>query len=58
MTTTTTLTNTIGTIPITLSPQAKVVAQKRYFLKDDSNEVIEDAPAMFRRVADAIAAIE
>jgi len=53
-----TLTHTIGTIPITLSSQAEVVAKKRYFLKDDSNEVVEDAPAMFRRVADAIAAVE
>jgi len=58
MTTTMTLTHTIGTIPITLSSQAEVVAKKRYFLKDDSNEVVEDAPAMFRRVADAIAAVE
>ena len=53
-----TLTDTIGTIPITLSSQAEIVAKKRYFLKDDSNEVVEDAPAMFRRVADAIAAVE
>jgi len=53
-----TLTHTIGTIPITLSSQAEVVAKKRYFLKDDSNEVVEDAPAMFRRVANAIAAVE
>ena len=53
-----TLTHTIGTIPITLSSQAEVVAKKRYFLKDDSNEVVEDAPAMFRRVANAVAAVE
>jgi ribonucleoside-diphosphate reductase alpha chain len=58
MTTTMTLTDTIGTIPITLSSQAEIVAKKRYFLKDDSNEIVEDAPAMFRRVADAIAAVE
>jgi len=58
MATTMTLTDTIGTIPITLSPQAEIVARKRYFLKDDSNEIVEDAPAMFRRVADAIAAVE
>ena len=58
MTTTMTLTHTIGTIPITLSSQAEVVAKKRYFLKDDSNEVVEDAPAMFRRVANAVAAVE
>jgi len=58
MTTIMTLTDTIGTIPITLSSQAEVVAKKRYFLKDDSNEVVEDAPAMFRRVADAIAIVE
>ena len=53
-----TLTDTIGTIPITLSPQAEIVARKRYFLKDDSNEIVEDARAMFRRVADAVAAVE
>jgi len=58
MTTIMTLTDTIGTIPITLSSQAEIVAKKRYFLKDDSNEIVEDAPAMFRRVADAIAAVE
>jgi ribonucleoside-diphosphate reductase alpha chain len=58
MTTIMTLTDTIGAIPITLSPQAEVVAKKRYFLKDASNEVVEDAPAMFRRVADAIAIVE
>lgn len=53
-----TQTDTIGTIAINLSPQAEVVATKRYFLKNDNNEVTEDAPAMFRRVADAIAAVE
>jgi len=53
-----TLTDTIGTIPVTLSSQAEIVAKKRYFLKDDSNEIVEDAPALFRRVADAIAAVE
>ena len=53
-----TLTDTIGTIPVTLSSQAEVVAKKRYFLKDDDNKVVEDAPAMFRRVADAIAEVE
>ena len=58
MTTIASLTDTIGAIPITLSPQAEVVAKKRYFLKNDSNEVVEDAPAMFRRVADAIASVE
>ena len=58
MTTIESLTDTIGAIPITLSPQAEVVAKKRYFLKDASNEVVEDAPAMFRRVSDAIASVE
>jgi len=58
MTTIASLTDTIGAIPITLSSQAEVVAKKRYFLKNDSNEVVEDAPAMFRRVADAIASVE
>jgi len=58
MTTIASLTDTIGAIPIMLSPQAEVIAKKRYFLKDDSNEVVEDAPAMFRRVADAMASVE
>jgi len=51
-------TATIATLPITLSPQAEVVAKKRYFLKNDDNEIVEKAPDMFRRVADAIAAVE
>ena len=53
-----TLTETIGTIPVNLSPQAEVVAEKRYFLKDEEHQVKEDASAMFRRVADAIASVE
>jgi len=40
---TTTQTTSIRTIPITLSTQAKVVAEKRYFLKNDDNEIIEVA---------------
>ena len=55
---TTTQTTSIRTIPIKLSTQAQVVAEKRYFLKNDDNEVVEDAPAMFRRVADAVASVE
>ena len=55
---TTTQTTSIRTIPIKLSNQAQVVAEKRYFLKNDDNEVVEDAPAMFRRVADAVASVE
>jgi len=51
-------TATIATLPVSLSPQAEVVAQKRYFLKNDDNEVVEEAPDMFRRVADAVAAVE
>ena len=44
--------------PITISPQAETVLNHRYYLKDRYNESVEDAPAMFRRVAKAIAAIE
>tara|TARA_R110000822_G_scaffold136220_3_gene273733 strand:- start:2384 stop:4333 length:1950 start_codon:yes stop_codon:yes gene_type:complete len=41
-----------------LSPQAEVVAKKRYYLKNDRGEIIEDAEKMFRRVAKGVASIE
>ena len=50
------MTTTISTTNI--SPQAETVLSHRYYLKDRYNESVEDAPAMFRRVAKAIAAIE
>jgi len=51
-------TTTITELPISLSPQAEVVAQKRYFLKNTDNEIVENASEMFRRVADAVASVE
>ena len=51
-------TTTITELPISLSPQAEVVAQKRYFLKNTDNEIVENASEMFRRVANAVASVE
>jgi len=42
----------------TLTKQAETVAQSRYYLKNDSNEVIETADDMFERVGIAIAKID
>ena len=56
--TTPSLTEILNEIPVSLSPQAEVVAQKRYFLKKNKNDVIEDASQMFRRVANAVASVE
>ena len=41
-----------------LSANAVVVLKRRYLKKDDKGEVAEGAPAMFRRVADTIAAMD
>ncbi len=41
-----------------LSPNAVVVLKRRYLKKDAKGEVAEAAPDMFRRVADAIAAMD
>ena len=43
---------------VTLSSQAQTVAEKRYFLKDDDGNPIENADGLFRRVADAVADVE
>ena len=43
---------------LNLSEQAEVVLKHRYFLKDNNNDVIEDADTLFKRVAKAIAAVE
>ena len=43
---------------VALASQAETVAKKRYYLKNDENEPIEDADKMFRRVADAVAEVE
>ena len=41
-----------------LSNQAEIILNHRYYLKDTENTVIEDAPALFRRVANAIASVD
>jgi len=43
---------------VSLTSQAQTVAEKRYFLKDDSGAPIEDADGLFRRVANAISSVE
>ena len=40
---------------VTLSPNARIVLEKRYLRKNDQGEVIETPEGMFRRVAHAIA---
>lgn len=40
---------------MTLTSQAQLVAEKRYFQKNDAGTPIEDADGLFRRVANAIA---
>ena len=41
-----------------LSPQAEVILNKRYFLKDAEDTIIEDGNSLFTRVAKAVATIE
>jgi len=41
-----------------LSNQAEIILNHRYYLKNTENTVIEDAPALFRRVANAIASVD
>ena len=41
-----------------LSDQAEIILNHRYYLKDTENTVIEDAPILFRRVANAIASVD
>ena len=41
-----------------LSEQAEIILEKRYFLKNDQEEVLENGFAMFSRVAKAISLIE
>ncbi len=42
-------------IPATISDNAAVILDKRYFLKDTDGAPLEDANGMFRRVADSVA---
>ena len=41
-----------------LAPHAEVVAKNRYYLKNDKGETVEDGNALFKRVAQAVAAVE
>ena len=43
---------------VMLAAQAELVAKKRYYLKNDENEPIENADEMFKRVADAVSSVE
>ncbi|MGE0228618.1 MAG: adenosylcobalamin-dependent ribonucleoside-diphosphate reductase [Dehalococcoidia bacterium] len=49
---------TISTRPVTLSPNARTVLERRYLLRDDSGAVVESPEGMFARVAQAIASVE
>ena len=51
------MTNVIETTA-KMSEQAEVILNHRYYLKNSENEVVEDATAMFQRVAKAVASIE
>ncbi len=42
--------------PTQPTENAQVVLKKRYFMKDDRGNIVEDAQKMWRRVADALAA--
>ena len=44
--------------PVTLAPQSEVVAKKRYYLKEQNGDIIENAASLFNRVATAVASIE
>lgn len=43
---------------VLLSAHAETVLEKRFLLRDDTGVLVEDAPALFRRVARAIASID
>jgi ribonucleoside-diphosphate reductase alpha chain len=43
---------------VQLSPQAEVIARKRYYMKNDKEEVVENAEMMFKRVAKGVAKVE
>ena len=44
-----------GFSPAEISENAKVILEKRYLLRDDNGNIVEDAQGMFRRVAYAVA---
>ena len=43
---------------VTLTEQAETILETRYYLKDDTGKPQENAEQMFRRVANALAAVE
>lgn len=49
---------TVQTSPLMLTPNAKVVLNKRYLKKDNQGEVIEKPEDMFRRVAQVVASAD
>ena len=51
---------TTTTLPtdIKFVPQAEVIASKRYYLRNKEDEIIEDSPNLFKRVAKTIASAE
>jgi len=51
------MTTLVDTIPI-LSSQSQAVLQHRYYLRDKDKKIIEDAPSLFERVAQAVAKAE
>ena len=44
-----------GFTPAEISDNSQVILEKRYFLRDQRGKIVEDAPGMFRRVAQSIA---
>ena len=51
------MTTTFEVLP-RLSPQAEIILNHRYYLKDSNHTVIEDSAGLFERVAKAIARID
>jgi len=49
---------TIADTHVKFVSQAEIIAKQRYYLRDDENEIVEDSPDLFRRVARAVSAIE
>ena len=41
-----------------LTPQAEIIAKKRYYLKDKTGETVENSIDMFKRVAKAVGSVE
>ena len=41
-----------------LTPQAETIAKKRYYLKDEAGDTVEDSTEMFKRVAKTVGLVE